>query len=208
MFVYNLPDSSLRSSLHSYDNYDSIKLAKKLEKHELLEFRRIAALLYRFNSKWDESLSLSKADRLWGDALETAAASKSTEVAEDLGAYYLSIGAKEAFVALIFVAYELVRPDWVEEMSWRYGLGDFVKPYELQQRRDHGTKVSALEKELKELKAKQKKDEPEDESSMLAGGLGGRLLIGGPGPQAGFGMNGGGMMQQPTGMMGMQPTGW
>jgi hypothetical protein len=33
--------------LETYDQYDAIKLAKRLEKHELLEFRRIAALLYR-----------------------------------------------------------------------------------------------------------------------------------------------------------------
>jgi clathrin heavy chain len=38
---------TLRSSLETYDQYDAIKLAKRLEKHELLEFRRIAALLYR-----------------------------------------------------------------------------------------------------------------------------------------------------------------
>lgn len=38
---------TLRSSLETYDQYDAIKLAKRLETHELLEFRRIAALLYR-----------------------------------------------------------------------------------------------------------------------------------------------------------------
>jgi len=38
---------TLRSSLETYDQYDAIKLARRLEKHELLEFRRIAALLYR-----------------------------------------------------------------------------------------------------------------------------------------------------------------
>lgn len=38
---------TLRSSLETYDQYDAVKLAKRLENHELLEFRRIAALLYR-----------------------------------------------------------------------------------------------------------------------------------------------------------------
>lgn len=38
---------TLRSSLETFDQYDAIKLAKRLENHELLEFRRIAALLYR-----------------------------------------------------------------------------------------------------------------------------------------------------------------
>jgi clathrin heavy chain len=38
---------TLRSSLETYDQYDAIRLAKRLEGHELLEFRRIASLLYR-----------------------------------------------------------------------------------------------------------------------------------------------------------------
>ncbi|TXT13046.1 hypothetical protein VHUM_01447 [Vanrija humicola] len=173
---------TLRSSLETHDQYDAIKLAKRLEKHELLEFRRIAALLYRFNSKWDESLGLSKSDRLWRDALETAAYSKETEVAEDLATYFVSIGNKEAFAALLYVCYELIRPDFVEELSWRFGLGDITRPYSLQKTTEVSQKIAALEKELKELKAKQASKEPEEDpqSNLLGGGLGGRLLIGGP----------------------------
>lgn len=65
---------------------------------------------------YDESLSLSKADRLWRDALETAAASKDISVAEELAAYFVGIGNKDAFAAILYVCYELVRPDFVEEM--------------------------------------------------------------------------------------------
>jgi clathrin heavy chain len=133
---------TLRSSLETHDQYDAIKLAKRLEKHDLLEFRRIAALLYRLNSKFDESLGLSKADRLWRDALETAAYSKQTEVAEDLATYFVSIGNKEAFAALLYVCYELIRPDFVEELSWRFGLGDITRPYSLQKTTEVSQKVS------------------------------------------------------------------
>lgn len=65
---------------------------------------------------YEESLGLSKADRLWRDALETAAASKSTAVAEELAGYFVSIGNKDAFAAILYVCFELVRPDFVEEM--------------------------------------------------------------------------------------------
>lgn len=41
---------TLRSSLETFDQYDAVKLAKRLENHELLEFRRIAALLYRVSA--------------------------------------------------------------------------------------------------------------------------------------------------------------
>ena len=122
---------TLRSSLETFDQYDAIKLAKRLEGHELLEFRRISSLLYRvsrntvtspsqrssqLNHMYDESLGLSKADRLWRDALETAASSKEVSVAEDLAGYFVSIGNKDAFAAVLYVCFELVRPDFVEEM--------------------------------------------------------------------------------------------
>jgi clathrin heavy chain len=37
---------SLKDSTTTYGNFDALSLAKRLEKHELLEFRRIAAQLY------------------------------------------------------------------------------------------------------------------------------------------------------------------
>lgn len=61
-------------------------------------------------------MALSKADRLWRDALETAAASKDISVAEELAGYFVSIGNKDAFAAILYVCFELVRPDFVEEM--------------------------------------------------------------------------------------------
>ncbi|GFZ51649.1 LOW QUALITY PROTEIN: Clathrin heavy chain [Saitozyma sp. JCM 24511] len=193
---------TLRSSLETYDQYDAIRLAKRLEGHELLEFRRIASLLYRLNNMYEESLGLSKADRLWRDALETAASSKEISVAEELAGYFVSIGNKDAFAAILYVCFELVRPDFVEEMSWRFGLGDYSKPYVLQLQRDQVNKVAALEKEVKELRAKAaEKETGEESASALGPGLGGRLMIGGPTGGAPYmnGMANGGMMAQPTG---------
>lgn len=57
--------ATLRDSINSYDNFSQLELASRLEKHDLLEFRRIAALLYKKNSKWVESISLSKQDKLF-----------------------------------------------------------------------------------------------------------------------------------------------
>ena len=37
----------MRDSIDSFDNFNNIKLARELEKHELLEFRRLAAHLYK-----------------------------------------------------------------------------------------------------------------------------------------------------------------
>ena len=55
----------LRKSIDSFDNFDTIALAQQLEKHELLEFRRIAAYLYKNNNRWSQSVELCKRDRLF-----------------------------------------------------------------------------------------------------------------------------------------------
>ena len=55
----------LRTSIDAFDNFDNIALAQKLEKHELIEFRRIAAYLYKGNNRWKQSVELCKKDRLF-----------------------------------------------------------------------------------------------------------------------------------------------
>ena len=55
----------LRASIDAFDNFDNISLAQELEKHELIEFRRIAAYLYRGNNRWKQSVDLCKKDRLF-----------------------------------------------------------------------------------------------------------------------------------------------
>jgi hypothetical protein len=42
---------TLRDSIDSFDNFDNTNLARRLEKHELLEFRRLAAHLYKVRSR-------------------------------------------------------------------------------------------------------------------------------------------------------------
>ena len=41
---------TLRDSIDSFDNFDNVSLAKRLERHGLLEFRRLAAHLYKVRS--------------------------------------------------------------------------------------------------------------------------------------------------------------
>ena len=62
---YVLIFQGLRTSIDAFDNFDTIALAQKLEKHELTEFRRIAAYLYKGNNRWKQSVELCKKDRLF-----------------------------------------------------------------------------------------------------------------------------------------------
>jgi clathrin heavy chain len=78
---------TLKDSVENYDNYDAMNLAQRLEKHELVFFRQIAAQIYRKSKRWDRSIALSKQDKLFKDAIETAAISSKSDVVEDLLRY-------------------------------------------------------------------------------------------------------------------------
>jgi clathrin heavy chain len=49
LFIEEEDYEALRISIDSFNNFDNIALAQHLEKHELLEFRRLAAHLYKVN---------------------------------------------------------------------------------------------------------------------------------------------------------------
>ncbi|KAF9201279.1 hypothetical protein BGZ49_008465 [Haplosporangium sp. Z 27] len=190
----------LRKSVDTNANFDNIALASRLESHELLEFRRIAAHLYKRNKKWRQSMTLSKQDRLYKDAMETAAESKDTAVVEELLQYFVESGNKECFAACLYICYDLVRPDVVLEFSWRHGLTDFAMPYMVQFMREYVTKVDKLEKAHEERAAQETKERSSDMAPILGpGGLGNNRMI-----TAGPGM----IPQQQTGMIPPQQTGF
>jgi len=161
--------NTLRVSIDAYDNFDALALASRLKDHELLEFRRLAAHLYRKNDRFDDSISLSKADSLFRDAIETASHSGVSEVAEELLEYFVETGNKECYAAMLFACYDLLAPDFVMEVSWRHALSDFTMPYQIQQARDTRTKLLALEKEVRERAAKDSAKEKEDLDTPILG---------------------------------------
>ncbi|KAF9584414.1 hypothetical protein BGW38_006556 [Lunasporangiospora selenospora] len=180
----------LRLSVDTFSNFDNIVLANRLEAHELLEFRRIAAHLFKRNKKWRQSMTLSKQDRLYKDAMETAAESRDVAVAEELLQYFVESGNKECFAASLYVCYDLVRPDVVLELAWRHGLTDFAMPYMVQFMREYVDKVDKLDKAHEERAAKEEKERSgsNDTPILGPGGLGNTMMItAGPGmipPQA------------------------
>jgi len=195
----------LRKSVDTYNNFDNIVLATRLENHELLEFRRISAHLYKRNKKWRQSMTLSKQDRLYKDAMDTAAESRDGTVVEELMQYFVESGNKECFAACLYICYDLVRPDVVLELAWRHGLTDFAMPYMVQFMREYVDKVDKLEKAHDERVQKENKELATDAPILGPGGLGSaRMITAGPGlmPQAtGMMPQATGMMPQATGMM-------
>ncbi len=74
----------------------------------------------------------------------TAAVSASTDVAEDLLSYFVDIGNRECFASMLYICFDLLRSDVVEELSWQHGLNDFFMPYKIQIQRSLVEKVGCL----------------------------------------------------------------
>lgn len=154
-------------------------------------------------------MTLSKQDRLYKDAMETAAESRDTSVAEELLQYFVESGHKECFAACLYICYDLVRPDVVMELAWRHQLSDFAMPYMVQFTREYVGKVDKLERAHEERVAKESKEQQQSNETPILGpgGLGNnRMITAGPGmipaQQTGMSMGmgmGGGYGQTPYG---------
>ncbi|KAI0239202.1 Clathrin heavy chain [Massospora cicadina] len=170
---------TLRASIDQYDNFDTIELAQRLEAHELLEFRRIAAHLYRVNQRWEKSIELSKSDKLFEDALDTARDSGAEAVVEALLEFFVESKLYERFAAALVHCYDLIRPDVALELAWRHRIADYAMPYLLQVIREYTQKVDRLEKaeqaraRKEEANAKQQHDAP----IIQPGALGNPLML-------------------------------
>jgi len=161
--------TKLNTSVSSYTNFDQLELATTLQKHELLEMRRVAGTLYNKNKRYAQALELAKTDKLYKDAMATAATSQDPELVEQLLRFFVEQEAKECFAACLFTCFELVRPDVVLELAWRHNILDYAMPYLIQVSKNYVAKVDKLVAEAE--KQKQAKDK-ESENEAAAGGLG------------------------------------
>ena len=86
---------------------------------------------------------MSKQDKLYKDAVITAAVSGSSEaeVAEERLSYFVDIGNKECFAAMPCYTFVSVCCT-SEEPSWQHGLNDFFMPFGIQLQRSTIERVS------------------------------------------------------------------
>ncbi|EOA80785.1 Clathrin heavy chain [Exserohilum turcicum] len=191
---------TLRDSVNNYDNYDPVDLAQRLEKHDLVFFRQIAADIYRKNKRWEKSIALSKQDKLFKDAIETAAISGKPDVVDDLLRYFVDIGSRECYVGMLYACYDLIRPDVILEMSWRNGLHDFTMPYMINLIAQQTASLEMLKKDNEERKAREASQQKKEEDTPI---LGSRLMLTqgpiGSAPSPGPYGQANGIARQPTG---------
>lgn len=180
LFIEEEDFAALRASIADYDNFDQIGLAMKLEKHDLVEFRRVAAELYRRNKRFDQAINIAKGDRLYKDAIDTAAYAENSDLAEALLKYFVEeVKSKECFAACLFTCYGLIRPDVALELAWKNQIIDFVMPFMIQVVREYIGKVDTIEKKLTAP--------PEEQAPQAPGGFQpmglnpGMLALPGPG---------------------------
>ncbi|KAI1134523.1 clathrin heavy chain [Hypoxylon sp. FL0543] len=195
---------TLRDSVENYDNYDAVDLASRLEKHDLVFFRQIAANIYRKTKRWEKSIALSKQDKLYKDAIETAAISGKSEVVEELLRYFVDIGSRECYVGMLYACYDLIRPDLVLELSWRHGLNDFTMPYMINLLCQQTKELATLKADNEARKAKESAQEKHEDETPILGGN--RLMIT-AGPAVGSGRVSPAPFAQPNGFA-PQPTGF
>eukprot|EP00055_Hartaetosiga_balthica_P005740 m.17283 g.17283 ORF g.17283 m.17283 type:complete len:1668 (+) comp4760_c0_seq1:19-5022(+) len=178
----------LRQSIEKYQNFDTIALAQRLEKHDLLEFRRIAAYLYKSNNRFQQAIDICKSDKLFKDAMTYAAESQKPEEAQALLEYFVEISNKECFGACLYTCYDLIKPDVALELAWRNGMMDFAMPFMIQTFKEYTQKVDMLSSHHQEKKAA-------EESAPATPNIGMQnLMLTGPGMMpSGMNMNHGGM---------------
>eukprot|EP00286_Rhodomonas_abbreviata_P018853 CAMPEP_0181303774 /NCGR_PEP_ID=MMETSP1101-20121128/8752_1 /TAXON_ID=46948 /ORGANISM="Rhodomonas abbreviata, Strain Caron Lab Isolate" /LENGTH=1715 /DNA_ID=CAMNT_0023409399 /DNA_START=168 /DNA_END=5311 /DNA_ORIENTATION=+ len=206
----------LAASVNTYTNFDQLELAGSLQRHDLLEMRRVAGMLYNKNKRYQQALELAKKDKLYKDAMQTAATSQDADLVEELLRFFVEVEAKECFAACLFTCYEYVKPDVVLELAWRNNIMDYSMPYLIQVARAYTTKVDTLvaeaEKHKEEAKKNQEAMEQQAGMGVDMGMQGGPLMLtmGQQGGQQGgmgyggdaYGM-GGGMQGGMGGGMGM-----
>ncbi|KAF2157129.1 clathrin heavy chain [Myriangium duriaei CBS 260.36] len=193
---------TLRDSVQNYDNYEAVALAQRLEKHDLVFFRQIAATIYRKNKRWDKSIALSKQDKLFKDAIETAAISGKSEVVDELLRYFVDIGSRECYVGMLYACYELIPLHTVMELSWRHNLTDFTMPFMINFMSQQASTIETLRKDNEERKAKEASQQKDEDNTPILGGSRLMLTQGPMGQSQTPGPYG-----QPNGVM-PQPTGY
>mmetsp|Transcript_24110 Transcript_24110/g.48991 ORF Transcript_24110/g.48991 Transcript_24110/m.48991 type:complete len:326 (-) Transcript_24110:179-1156(-) len=178
LYVQEEDHESLAAGVEEFTNFDAIEMAQKCEKHPLLQFRRIGAKLYKLSKKWKPSIELSKQDKVWEEAISTAAESSDSALAEDLLNFFVSEKLNACFSACLYTCYPLLRPDVVLELSWRNNLSDFAMPFMIQTMREMQTKLDGLiEKERKKEEALAEEKKKAEEA--LASGYNGMDYGGG-----------------------------
>lgn len=112
-------------------------------------------MIFRKNKKYKKSIEISITDRHYRDAIETAQESQNKEIVKKLLKFFAENQLKEFFSVITYTCYELLKPDDVLEMAWRYGLNEFSMPYMIQVFKELTQKIEIVQKKHEEREKKE-----------------------------------------------------
>merc|ERR1712039_508303 len=114
--------------------------------------------VYKKNKRYKQSIELSKKDKAYRDAMETARDSGLPELAESLLRFFVDENMKECFAACLYTCYDLLRPDVALELAWRKNMLDFGMPYLIQTLREYTSRIDALDKKTTKKEEEEEKN--------------------------------------------------
>lgn len=91
--------------------------------------------------------------------MQYASDSRNTDIAEGLLAWFLEINRHDCFAACLYACYDLLRPDYILELSWRNNIMDFAMPFLVQVIREYIGRVERLETKGEEAES-EKQEQP------------------------------------------------
>ncbi|PVV01950.1 hypothetical protein BB560_003614 [Smittium megazygosporum] len=193
LYLESYDYNALKHSISVHQNFDHKALANKLKSHDLQEFRRVSMMLFNKLGLFEESIALSKQDRLYSDAIATAKLSNSQKIVHELLMFFVALDKNNledtdskvgdvCFVSCLSVNSHLVNPSYVMELAFRFKKSEITMPFFINYTNNLYTQMNDLVSEVKSLKEQINKNDRGQENNSGAFGLGGRLMIG-PGSQ-------------------------
>ncbi|PVV00105.1 hypothetical protein BB559_000117 [Furculomyces boomerangus] len=191
LYIESFDYTLLRRSISVHKDFDQKKLALNLKDHKLLEFRRIATFLFNRLSMFNESIELSKKDKLYSDAIATAKLGNSQKIVHELLQYFLSPLLAEisdegssvgdcCFLACLTINNHLINPSFVMELAYKYNKSNIAMPFFINYTHNMYNQLNHLTAEVESIKLALSGNNGNSGvggSGQTNVGLGGRLMI-------------------------------
>lgn len=100
---------------------------------------------------------------------------------------------------MLYACYDLIRLNVVMELSWRHNLNDYSMPFMINFMSQQATTIQELKKDNEERKAREVKEQKEEDQTPILGGSRLMLTQGGSGSMAAPYSQTNGITPQPTG---------